>query len=114
MEELLRSEQDTRRLDNKRKGDGQDRAKKGRKFDRMVWWGEVREDLLTLQEGSSHREEEREVSSQQEYMSGWKIGNTECRNKGQTKERLVAETERMLEDDRKTLVGKSLEKKKGK
>ena len=44
-------------------------------------------------------------------MASWKLGITECRNKGQTKERVVAETEKMLEDDRETLEGKRLEKK---
>ena len=44
MEELLRI--DTRRLDGKRKGDGLGRAKKRRKFDRLVGWKQWKMILL--------------------------------------------------------------------
>ena len=45
-------------------------------------------------------------------MANWKIGITECRNKGQTKERIVTDTEKMLKGAKKTLEGQTLEGKR--
>ena len=114
MEELLKIEQDTRRLDGKRKGDGQGRAKKRRKFDRLIGWGEEVGEPLTRQFESSLQEGKEESSSLQGDMSNWKIGVTENENKSKPIERVVVETENMLKDglDKSIMKDRRLEKKK--
>ena len=113
LEELLRIKQDTRRLDGKRKGDGQGRAKKRRKFDRLVGWGEAVEvPPLNIQNVSSHREVEPEVSTQQGDMTNWRTGLTECKARSQAKERVVTDTEKMLKDAKKAVEESTLEMKR--
>ena len=73
LEELLRIENEARRLDGKIKGDAQGRAMKRSKFDRLVGWGEAVE--VSPLNGSIHQEADQEISVlHQDDMVSWSLG----------------------------------------
>ena len=85
-------ETEARRLEGKRKGDVQGRAKKRRKFDKLVGWGEATDESSA--QPSTLTESSAQPSTLTGDMASWSLGVKESGARSQPDERLLVDIEK--------------------